>query len=192
MIHLLVHISPLYTADFILAPILNCHIRRLGNAIFIWLCRQNIILTWSVARMGGCFFAGRSVWCRPWFTHSGIWMAEIAAASAAGAHLITVVEGCGLSSEGEEKGSEWGDGSCNNWDVILDAGTRVSALLENLEWIKGNTYVSQMMKCDVRSELRISWRLREEGGWQTCVISVISEITHGNCFDDRCHTRTIS
>jgi len=129
MIHLLVHISPLYTADFILAPILNRHIRRLGNAIFKWLCRQNIILTRSVARMGGCFFVGRSVWCRPWYTHSGIWMAEIAAALAAGAHLITVVEGCGLSGEGEEKGSEWGDGSCDNRDVILDAGTRVSAYI---------------------------------------------------------------
>ena len=192
MIHLLVHISPLYTADFILAPILNCHIRRLGNAIFIWLCRQNIILTWSVARMGGCFFAGRSVWCRPWFTHSGIWMAEIAAALAAVAHLITVVEGCGLSSEGEEKRSEWGDGGCDNREVILDAGTRVSRLLEKFEWIKGNTYVNQMMKNVVSSELRISWRLREEGDWQTCVISVISEITHGNCFDDRCHANTIS
>jgi len=33
-------------------------------------------------------------------------MAEIAAALAAGAHLITVVEGCGLSGEREEKGSE--------------------------------------------------------------------------------------
>ena len=33
-------------------------------------------------------------------------MAEIAAALAAVAHLITVVEGCGLSSEGEEKRSE--------------------------------------------------------------------------------------
>ena len=60
MIHLLVH-SPLYTADFILAPILNRHIRRLGNAIITRLCRQNILLTRSVARMGVCFFVVRSV-----------------------------------------------------------------------------------------------------------------------------------
>ena len=191
MIHLLVHISPLYTADFILAPILNHHIRRLGNAI-IWLCRQNILLARSIARMSDCFFVGRSVWCRPWFTHSGIWMTEIAAALAAVAHLITVVEGCGLSSEGEEKRSEWGDRGCDNRDIILDAGTRVSRLLENLEWIKGNTYVNQMMKNVVSSELRVSWRFSKEGDWQTCEIGALSEITQSNCFDDRCHTHAIS
>ena len=192
MIYLLVHISLLYAGGFILAPILNRHIRRLGNAVITWLCHQNILLTQSVARMGSCLFVGRSVWCRPWSTHSGICMAEIAAALAAVAHLITVVEGCGLSGEGEEKRSEWGDGGCDNRDISLDAGTRVSRLLENLEWIKGNTYVSQMMKNVAWSELRVSWRFRKEGDWQTCEISALSDITQGNYFDDRCHTHTIS